>query len=80
MTKKIVGLKFNSKVIPRQGNKIFFNNNEVGVVTSGTFSPSLKMPIALGFVKSDFAKIDLVVKVEIRNSLVEAVVVQKKMI
>ena len=79
-TKKIVGLKFNSKVIPRQGNKIFFNNNEVGVVTSGTFSPSLKMPIALGFVKSDFAKIDLVVKVEIRNSLVEAVVVQKKMI
>ncbi|MBU0573737.1 MAG: glycine cleavage system aminomethyltransferase GcvT [Candidatus Margulisiibacteriota bacterium] len=52
--KKLVGLRFEDKVIPRHGCKLFNDQgHEIGVVTSGTFSPTLKEPIALGFVPAE---------------------------
>lgn len=35
------------KGVPRQGYRVFQNNREVGIVTSGTFSPTLQKGIAL---------------------------------
>jgi len=34
----------------REGSKIFADGKEVGIVTSGTFSPSLNKPLAMGYV------------------------------
>lgn len=41
------GLILADSPIPREGFKVFADDEEVGFVTSGGFSPSLKIPIAL---------------------------------
>ena len=46
------------KGIPRKGYKIFNKLNiEIGVVTSGTMSPSLGKSIGMGYVEPDLANI-----------------------
>ncbi len=47
----IMGIESEERIIPRKGNIILNSNkNKVGVVTSGTFSPTLKKPIGIGFI------------------------------
>ena len=62
----LIGFKMTDKGIPRAGYKIFSNNNEIGYVTSGTFSPSLNEGIGLGIIKKDFSEIEDI-EVKIRN-------------
>jgi len=56
MKRKLIGFISENRRSPR-GEQILFNENgnEIGVVTSGTFSPSLKNGIGLGFVQYDQA-------------------------
>ena len=46
---ELVGIMLDERTILRQGQKLWFNDNEDlnGIVTSGTYSPTLKKPIAL---------------------------------
>ena len=47
----IMGIKSEERIIPRKGNIILNSSKKkVGVVTSGTFSPTLKKPIGIGFI------------------------------
>jgi glycine cleavage system T protein (aminomethyltransferase) len=48
----IFGIQITERGIPRQGYKVFDvdKNTEIGEITSGTFSPSLKKPIGLAMV------------------------------
>ncbi len=48
--KRIIAFKTNSKRSPRQGFEIYQNGQKIGVVTSGTYSPSVQSGIGLGFV------------------------------
>ena len=48
------------------------NNNEIGKVTSGTFGPSVKGPIAMGYVNNGHAKINNKVFLEVRGKKVPA--------
>lgn len=52
------------------------NGNDVGAVSSGTFSPTLKAPIAMGYVKRECAKIGTKLKTVVRGKESEAEVVQ----
>ena len=46
-----------SRKVPRHGYAILdADDNEIGVVTSGTSSPSLDKPIGMGYVKKGFDK------------------------
>ncbi|MCB1113894.1 MAG: glycine cleavage system aminomethyltransferase GcvT [Chlamydiia bacterium] len=45
--RRAYGLKMEEGGIPREGYVVLKNNREIGFVTSGGFSPSLKIPIAL---------------------------------
>ncbi len=45
-----VGLRMIDAGIPRKDYRIFKDGSEIGVVTSGTFSPLLKVGIAMGYV------------------------------
>ena len=57
LTRKLVGFKMNDRRVPRHGYKIEdADGNEIGHVTSGTQSPSLEIPIGMGYVKKEFAK------------------------
>ncbi len=50
-SKKLIGIVFDSRRAVRHGEILFSKEKtEIGAVTSGSFSPSLKYSIALGFV------------------------------
>ncbi len=78
LQKKLVGLELFDKVIPRQDFEIYDAAGEtrIGEITSGTMSPSLNKPIAMGYVTLANAKEGTSVKVSIRNKMQDAKVVK----
>lgn len=60
----------------RQHMKIFDENGdkELGEITSGGLSPSLKELIAMGYVKNEASKLGTKLKIEIRNKKHDAVI------
>ena len=42
LQRKLFGLELQEKGVPREGYRIEMNRKEIGVVSSGTFSPTLK--------------------------------------
>ncbi len=71
-----VGLIMDERGIPREGYPVFAGDREVGVVTSGTMSPSLKVGIALALVEPQFAAAETVLEVAVRNRRMRARVVR----
>ena len=53
--------------IPRQGNPIVAGDDDVGVVTSGTQSPSLDVGIGMGYVRSDLAEPGTELEIDVRG-------------
>lgn len=53
--RSLIGFEMISNNIPRQGYKVWSDNQEVGQVTSGTFSPTLGKGIALALVEAESA-------------------------
>jgi aminomethyltransferase len=75
--KKLVGLETLEKGIPRHGYEIKNEEGEtIGTVTSGTQSPTLQKPVALGYIDINYAKIDTPVFIKIRNKLLASKVVK----
>ncbi|MBN1754923.1 glycine cleavage system aminomethyltransferase GcvT [bacterium] len=73
--RKLVAFELKERGFPRQHYKIFHNGNEVGEVTSGTFSPSLNKGIGMGYVPKELSSIDNPIQIQIRDNLLEAVIV-----
>lgn len=53
-----VGFIANDRAIPRERSDIYINENKVGYVTSGTFSPMLKKGIGMGYILKEYSKLD----------------------
>jgi len=51
----------------RTGAIIFSGDTEVGVITSGTFSPTLKAPVSMGYVNKGFQKKGTPLEIEVRK-------------
>jgi aminomethyltransferase len=68
--RKTIALSLPGRNIPRQGAKVLAGEEEAGVVTSGSFSPSLEHGIGLARVKSEL--IDRPLRVEVRRDYVAA--------
>ena len=77
VSKRLVGLKLEGRNIARHDYPIFHEGEPVGTVTSGTLSPTLGYPIALGYVRSDLSKLNQLVDVEIRGKTYPATVVKR---
>jgi aminomethyltransferase len=77
VTRKLVGLKMLDRGIPRHGYELWdeTGNRRVGVVTSGTQSPSLKQAIAVGYVEKALGEVGTQVTVDIRGQKLRAEVV-----
>lgn len=74
---KLVGFEMVDRGIPRHEYEICEpNGSKIGHVTSGTMSPMLKIGIGMGYVKSEFSKVDSVVYVKVRDKLLKAKVVK----
>jgi len=65
-----------AKGVPRQGYKIFDESGEVeiGKVSSGTSSPSLKKGIGMGYVLTEYFKKGTKITIEIRKKKVPAII------
>ena len=75
--KQFVGLSMDEAGIPRHGYKLWHDEREVGIVTSGTQSPSLGVGIALGYIPPACAAVGTPLAVEIRGRKVHAHVVER---
>lgn len=74
---KLVGFELDDRGIPRHGYDIVDGNgNKIGVVTSGTMSPSLNKGIGLGYVPAIFADAGSKINIQIRKNAVPATVVK----
>jgi len=72
-----VGIKPSGKIIAREGTKIFsLDENVIGLITSGTFGPSVNGSIAMGYVKYDFAKPGTNILLEVRGKKYQASVIK----
>jgi aminomethyltransferase len=70
-----VGLHIEDRRIARQGARLMHEHDEVGVVTSGTHSPTLDRSIAMASVRPAWAAIGSRLDADIRGRLVLAVIV-----
>ncbi len=74
--RRLICLELEGKAFPRHGYDIVANNEVVGQVTSGTFSPSLNKPIAMGYLPLDMTANGSKVNIKIREKLFPATVVK----
>ncbi|WP_064091562.1 glycine cleavage system aminomethyltransferase GcvT [Rossellomorea aquimaris] len=74
--RKLVGIEMIDRGIPRHGYKVFSGDEEIGEVTTGTQSPTLKKNVGLALINKEFTSLDTEVFVEIRGKKVKATVVQ----
>ena len=73
--RKLVGIELIEKGIPRHGYEVFANEEQIGVVTTGTQSPTLKKNIGLALLKAEFTALGTEVEVQIRKKRLKAKVV-----
>ncbi|HEY4759827.1 MAG TPA: glycine cleavage system aminomethyltransferase GcvT, partial [Thermoguttaceae bacterium] len=70
-----VGLVMSDRRIPRQGCPILADSRQIGQVTSGTFSPTLNKPIAMGYIPPEFTAMGTELKIDIRGHIERARVI-----
>ncbi len=75
VTKKLVGFELIDKGIPRHGYEVVDADlKPIGVVTSGTQSPSLNKPIGMAYVPTALAKAGAEIFISIRGKALKAIV------
>jgi aminomethyltransferase len=62
-----VGLQLEGKRVPRENYPVIVQDEDVGTVTSGTFSPTLERPIAMAYLRRDVSAVGTEVAVDIRG-------------
>ncbi len=77
ISRKLVGIEMAGRHIARHDYPIIVNGEKVGIVTSGTSSPTLGKAIALGYVPKSFSKLGQELEIEIRGKNYPAKVVKK---
>lgn len=70
--RKLSGLISDQRVFPRHGYEICSNGKKIGYVTSGTVSPVLEQPIALGYIDTAYSSVGSEVEISIRGKKVSA--------
>ena len=77
VSRRLIGFELNERGIPRQGYEIVdTEGKQIGLVTSGTMSPSLNKGIGLGYVPTELSKPGSEIHIKIRKNIVAATVVK----
>jgi aminomethyltransferase len=64
---KLAPFKIEGAGIPREGNPVLVAGEQVGTVTSGTFSPSLELGIGMAYVRAELAEPGTEVEIDVRG-------------
>jgi aminomethyltransferase len=70
--RQLVGFEVTGRGIARQGHKVMAASREVGVVTSGTFSPTFEVPLGMAYVPVDLAAPGTEIEIDVRGKPVAA--------
>lgn len=73
---RLMGVRLESKGVPRRGNRIYWEGKEVGFLTSATLSPTLKAGIGLGYLQPEACVEGRQVELDIRGTRHRAQVVK----
>lgn len=76
VSRKLVGFEMLERGIARNGYPVFIDGNEVGAVTSGTFSPFLQKTIGLTYLPIAHTETGTEFEIGVRNKRLRAVVVE----
>ena len=75
--RKLVGFEMVDRGIPRHGYELQSpEGTPIGVVTSGTMSPTRKIGIGMGYVKPEYSKVGTEICIDMRGRKLKAVVVR----
>lgn len=69
-SRNLVGFTVEGKMPVREGALIYSENEQVGMITSGGFAPSIGAPIAMGYVASAHIAIGTALEAEVRGKRV----------
>ena len=71
--RKLVGFVVNDKRPARHGYAVLdADGNNIGIVTSGSTSPSLGHPVGLAYVKTAFSSLGATIYIDVRGKAIEA--------
>ena len=76
VARKLIAFEMVERAIPRHGCLIWVNDRQVGIVTSGTQSPSLSKGIGLGYLTNQYTSIGTEILIDIRGKKVKAKVIK----
>jgi len=77
VTRKLVAFKLTERGIPRHDYEIVDTNGTlIGIVTSGTMSPTLGKGIGMGYVTVENSKLDTEIFIQVRKNAIPAKVVK----
>ena len=72
-----LGVKLTGRRAAREGACFIDSDNRtVGTVTSGTFSPTLQVPVAMGYLAAEVSAVGNTIDVDIRGSRASAEIVE----
>lgn len=76
-TRKLVGFEMIDRGIPRHGYELYSTDGTaIGVVTSGTMSPTRKIGIGMGYIRPEYSKVGTEICIDMRGRKLKAVVVK----
>ena len=75
-TQQLISFAMEERGIPRHGYEIFVDSQKVGIVTSGTQSPKLKIGIGLAYVNKPFHKTGQNISIQVRNKFISAKIIK----
>jgi glycine cleavage system T protein (aminomethyltransferase) len=64
---KLVAFRIEGQGIPREGNPVLRSDGQVGVVTSGTYAPSLEIGAGMAYVTAQIAEIGTEIEIDVRG-------------
>jgi len=68
VARRLIGFEMAERAVPRHGYRLMAAGAPVGVVTSGSFGPSVERSIGMGYVPSALATVGTELEVEIRGT------------
>lgn len=74
--RKLTAFIITGRGVARHGYKIYANQEKIGEVTSGSYSPTLEESIGLAYIKTEYTEPGTEIKIEVRNRKVKAEVVK----
>ena len=75
LPRKLTGFNLTGRGIARRGHTVFVGDRQIGTVTSGTFSPTLKCAIGLAMLDAQYADPGRQITVDVRGRKIDGVTV-----